>query len=340
MNFGDGLYGGMWVDGMYSAGFFEDDVRKVVEQGLACIPARSEYGLLIRDVLDWTQQEHDWRKVWKRIQDKWDINDPCPDGALRPFNIDAKINGAYIALALLCGDGDFDKTMEIAIRCGQDTDCNPSTAAGVLGVIKGFNAIPEKWKSGIAAIADRKFDFTQSSYNDICRSTLNRALKIVCLAGGKVVNNEVFVPYQTPKPARLEQWDMGVPSKRIGLDDPAWSWKGNWVADMRGETKKWRAGMIATSPGAEAELTFTGSALALVGELSESGGRADVFLDGKKARGIDAYADSKTHDNDLWHVYSLKPRQHTVRIVWRDSAHERSMGKKVLISEAVAYAPK
>ena len=39
----------------------------------------------------------------------------------------------YIALALLCGEGDFDKTMEIAIRCGQDTDCNPSTAAGVLG---------------------------------------------------------------------------------------------------------------------------------------------------------------------------------------------------------------
>ena len=38
MNYGDGLYGGMFVCGMYSAAFFESDPRKVVEAGLACIP--------------------------------------------------------------------------------------------------------------------------------------------------------------------------------------------------------------------------------------------------------------------------------------------------------------
>ena len=42
--------------------------------------------------------------------------DPCPEGALKPFNIDAKLNGAYIALGLLYGDGDFGKTIEIATR--------------------------------------------------------------------------------------------------------------------------------------------------------------------------------------------------------------------------------
>ena len=33
MNYGDGLYGGMFVCGMYAAAYFESDPRKVVEAG-------------------------------------------------------------------------------------------------------------------------------------------------------------------------------------------------------------------------------------------------------------------------------------------------------------------
>ena len=51
MNYGDGVYGGMFVCGMYSAAFLENDVRKITEAGLACIPAQSEYAKLIRDLL-------------------------------------------------------------------------------------------------------------------------------------------------------------------------------------------------------------------------------------------------------------------------------------------------
>ncbi len=341
MNYGDGLYGGLWLNGMYCAAFFQSDIRQVVAQGLECIPAKSEYRMLIQDVLDWTLVEKDWRKVWRRIQDKWDKNDPCPDGALKPFNIDAKINGAYIALGLLLGEGDFEKTMEIAIRSGQDSDCNPSTAAGVLGVIKGFNAIPDQWKSGIAAIADRKFDYTQSSYNDICRATLARALKVIQLAGGQVVVGHVYIPYQKAKPAKLEQWDMGVPDKRVDLKSSAWTWKGSWPDDMRGEPgKQWRVGVAAITPGCEVAFTFTGSAVALVGDYTDAGGRADVYLDGKRMQDIDAYAAACTHDNDLWHAYGLKNRQHVVRIVTRGDADARSTGHKIPLNEAVVYRPR
>ncbi len=337
MNYGDGLYGGMWLDGMYAAAFFESDIRKVVRQGLGSIPARSQYGLLIADVLNWTQEEPDWRKVWQRIEDKWDKNDPCPDGALRPFNIDAKINGAYIALALLCGGGDFERTMEIAIRSGQDTDCNPSTAAGVLGVIAGYQAIPDKWKSGIPRLADRKFDFTQSSYNDICRATVSRALRLVQMAGGKLTDTDVLVPYQTPAAPKLEQWDMGIPSARLDTGAPAWRMTGPWQEQLAEKPKR-RTGLSATAPGAEGELTFSGSAVAIVGEYSEFGGRADVFLDGRKSeRGIDAYAAPITHDNDLWHAYGLKSGRHVLKIVTRSDADPRSKGSRLVLSEAIVY---
>ena len=41
MNYGDGLYGGQFVSGMYAEAFFEDDPMKIVEAGLKCIPPRA-----------------------------------------------------------------------------------------------------------------------------------------------------------------------------------------------------------------------------------------------------------------------------------------------------------
>jgi len=337
MNYGDGLYGGMFISGMYTAAFFETDVRRVVERGLACLPRESGYARVIRDVLDWSASDpDDWKKVWQLVQDKWDRDDNCPDGALRPFNIDAKINGAYIALGLLYGKGDFGRTIEIATRAGQDSDCNPSTAGGILGVMLGYSGIPEAWKSGIPAIAEVKFQYTQSSLNDICRSTLNRALKLVQKAGGKLEDEWVVIPEQTPKAAPLEQWEMGVPDARVGPDDPAWTFKGfsrSQAAAGGGESVR----MQASGAGAEAVLAFTGVAVAIVGDLVENGGRADVYLDGKRLHPIDAYAARRTHDNDLWHVSGLQQKAHTLRILTRGDADPRATGKAVAILEAVVY---
>ncbi len=324
MNYGDGLYGGMFVCGMYSAAYFETDPRKVTEAGLACIPAQSEYGRLIRDLLAWHQQyPNDWRRVWQLVQDKWDKNDACPDGALAPFNIDAKLNGAYIAFGLLFGNGDFEKTMEISTRCGQDSDCNPSSAAGVLGVVLGYDRIPEKFRAGIPGLADKKFSYTDYSFNDIVKSTETRALEVIRGAGGKVTDTQVVIPYRAPKAPRLEQWSPGIPDRRIDTADASWSWKGNWVDD--------KGAKVSQSAGNEATLKFNGVAVAVTGALTQQGGRAEVYLDGKKVGMADAYIVENTHDNVLWNVYGLKPGEHTVRFV------TRSKGRQVSIQGAVIY---
>jgi hypothetical protein len=51
MNYGDGLYGGQFVAGMYAEAFFEDDMEKIVRSGLKCIPKGSQYYECISDVL-------------------------------------------------------------------------------------------------------------------------------------------------------------------------------------------------------------------------------------------------------------------------------------------------
>jgi len=313
----------MFFGAMYAAAFFETDPHRVVEQGLLAIPAESGYARLVRDVLSWHAQDPaDWRKTWHLIEEKWNRHDLCPDGALAPFNIDARINGAYVVLGLLYGDGDFGKTLEISTRAGQDSDCNPSSAAGILGVILGYERIPLKWRSRIPALADTKFEFTSYSLNEIVGSTLARAEKVIVAAGGTVMPDHVLIPVQLPQAPPLEQWDPGVPIARVEFNAPGWS--------RRGASGEWE----------EASVSFEGTGVAIVGAMSQEGGRADVYVDGGKAGEIDAWIPERTHDNDYWHRTGLVNGRHTVRIVRRADADSRSKGRRLQIERAIVYGPR
>jgi hypothetical protein len=339
MNYGDGIYGGMFVGCMYSAAFFEKDPRHVVEAGLACIPAKSPYGLLVADLLTWSRQyPTDWKKVWHLIEDKWDRRDPCPEGALQPFNIDAKLNGSYIALGLLYGNRDFGRTIEIATRAGQDSDCNPSSAGGILGVMLGYRAIPDEWKGGIEAIADQKFRFTDFSFHTIVESTEKRAVALVKQAGGRVEGETLFVKTQKAKAPKLEVWDdYGSPSERVPVTDPRWAFKGNWNADAgrRGDS----GSRVATEKGAEVTLSFQGSGAIVVGSYLANGGKLDAHLDGKFDRTLDVYSDERSSrpNEAIWHGFGLKNGAHTVRLVVRGETYPGSSGTAVAITDAVLF---
>jgi hypothetical protein len=180
--YGDGVYGGQFVSGMYTEAFFEKDPDRVIRAGLRCIPKDSQYYQCISDVLRWHSKYPDnWMKVWSLVDQKYRVNPVnrrflCSD-ANDPLDIDAKINGAYVVMGLLYGQGDPDKTIVIAARCGQDSDCNPSTAAGILFTSIGFRNLPEKFK--VALDSSRKF--AQTSYNfptliDVCESIARQAV--------------------------------------------------------------------------------------------------------------------------------------------------------------------
>ena len=230
MNYGDGVYGGMFVAGMYAAAYFEsEDVGHVVRAGLACIPRESLYHKCIADVIRWhAEHPDDWRATWRKIEEKWQDDIDCWPG--HPFNIDARLNGAYIAVGLLYGDGDFMKTLEIATRCGQDNDCNPSNAAGVLGCMKGFAALGEDLTGGIARIEDTHFAHTDYSFKTLIPACQRMTERIVQRVGGEVLEDAYFFPVQSPRPpAKLEQWEdqmpalvLVVPEEQVKAWDPAW----------------------------------------------------------------------------------------------------------------------
>jgi hypothetical protein len=338
MNHGDGLYGGMFFAGMYAAAFFEADPHAVVVTGIRSIPEKSGYARVIQDVLaGYRKHPDDWKATWREITQRWDRDDPCPDGAHEAFNIDARLNGAFVVLGLLYGRGDFARTLDVATRAGQDSDCNPSSALGILGVLLGYDRIPDVWKAGIPRIATTRFDYTTHSFESIVASTLSRAYKVVTAAGGTVTATEIVVPLQGPLAPPLEQWVVDPPTKRLEHDDPAWSWSPDWPeAPRKGRRSDGRA-RVATTAGAEATFRFTGTGVALVGTMTQAGGRADVFLDGQKAGEIDAYIVPNTNDNDLWHVTGLASGEHALRVVTRADRDPRSTGTEVVVERAIVY---
>lgn len=208
MNYGDGVYGGMVLAAMYTAAFTERDPEKIVRAGLAVVPPQSETAKAFRDLLRlYHENPSDWKKTWTAFNKLWDEHDePCPDGRGKPFNIDAFVNGAYVAIGLLYGGGDFKRTVEIATACGQDSDCNASSSAGILGTVLGYDKLPADWRAALEKIKDGKFSFTNYSFESICDSTLKRAKQNIVREGGEVEKGEVEIAVQKPRPAPLEVW--------------------------------------------------------------------------------------------------------------------------------------
>ena len=220
MNYGDGLYGGQFMSCMYSEAFFETDVQKLVEAGLACIPPGSQYAGAIRDVLAWWKQNPgDWQVTWNRINTKYQINPgyrrfSCTDANVgASFDIDAKINGAYVVLGMLYGNGDLLKSMQISMRAGQDSDCNPASTGGVLFTRLGFSQLPADFTNGLDR--SQKWDFTSYNFDaliDVCEKL---ARQVVLQEGGRIEKDAsgadvLVIPVRQPQPGPLEQsWQPG-----------------------------------------------------------------------------------------------------------------------------------
>jgi hypothetical protein len=204
MNYGDGVYAGMAVAAMYTEAFFESNPRKLAEYSLRAIPSESGYAKMVRDVLDLHQRYPDWTDAWKKLEPRWGRK----DGEL-VSGVDVRINGAYIYVGLLYGEGDFWKSMNISMRCGRDSDCNPSNVAGILGTVSGLQGIPDKW----AILRDLPIENraiqdiypAMISWDDIVDATVEVGKWNILQNGGYIENEMFYIPFQTPISSPLEQ---------------------------------------------------------------------------------------------------------------------------------------
>lgn len=211
MNYGDGWYGGVFIGAMYSLAFVCDDIPTVVTEALKTIPEGTKFHSCISDAIRfWKKYPDDWKQCWFEVQKLHNNEVGCPEGVWNSFNIDAAMNSVHVVLGLLYGNGDFGKTMEISTRCGDDSDCNPASSAGILGVMYGYDAIPEEWKGGVAKIADMPFPYTTLSLNRLCDLNMELVAELSTRGGGKVEDGTYTFITQKPEAVRYEQSFEGI----------------------------------------------------------------------------------------------------------------------------------
>jgi hypothetical protein len=347
MNYGDGVYGGIFVAALYAEAFFETDLNLIIEKALLSLPSASDYYKIVKDVIKLhNQYPADWEASWKELEAKWGDVDIC--GAGSPFNIDAKLNGAYIVMGLLYGEGDPVKTLEISTRCGQDSDCNPSNALALLGVIKGFKGLPVEMQQGVKSLGDSLFIHTSYSFNSAVASTYMYANDLITKNGGYTGDKNIMIKVQDPVAPELEvAFPDVVFDKRISVfERGVWKMKGKWntyeVTGRDGQEQK--QSIWSDKAGDELEISFNGTGISLTGNWLRNGGKADIYIDGNQNRTIDTYYyfANQEHTESIWHVLNLKPGDHTVRLVVKGEKRPESTGSRVYITSATIFktAPK
>lgn len=164
---------------MYSAAFFEKEVGKLVAMAVKALPPDSPYTRGMLDVIKWHDLHADWRTTRKLIHENYYeyVDDyKVPD----PY-LSAVVNGLCGVMAILYGEGDFLKTVSIAVSAGYDCDNQAATCGGLLGIINGSNGIPSEL---LLALPSRKnwelpFNDTYINYSRDNLPNYNRISDIV-----------------------------------------------------------------------------------------------------------------------------------------------------------------
>lgn len=158
----EGVYATAFCAALESVAFVCSDVRELLDIAATYLPETSA----CRDAVDIARSSYaegvDYFTCRQRILMKYtsafgvghsrlgEVKDEFV-GSERP-GYDAPAHVGFIALSLLYGDGDFEKTICIATNCGEDTDCTAATVGAVYGIIYGDKAMPEKWMKPLGGI--------------------------------------------------------------------------------------------------------------------------------------------------------------------------------------------
>lgn len=206
MNYGDGVYGGVFITAMHAAAYTAESIDEIIEAGLAVIPEGTKFKTLLNEVMDNYRAGDTWEENWEKIEANWCADDRCLELAGPVQNIDAKLNSAYVLIGLLYGEGDLANTIIISGRCGQDSDCNPSSAASILGNFYGASEIHQKYTR---ALDRENINFSYTSYNFSEVVDINfKLMKEVLLTNGAVCEDGVWtIPVDTEyTQVPFEQW--------------------------------------------------------------------------------------------------------------------------------------
>ena len=165
----NGVYGAMWAAALVAAAFAERDMERALASALAVIPARSRLAEALRDVAAMHDDALEWASAREVLERR--------HGHLSPVH--TINNAAVVAAALLWGEGDFTRTIGLAVQGGWDTDCNGATAGSAFGAMHGAGTLPARWTEPLEdRVATALSGVEDARISDLARRTAVQAARL------------------------------------------------------------------------------------------------------------------------------------------------------------------
>ena len=138
----NGIYGEMFAAAMISVAAVTADAEDIIMGGLSQIPYTSRLYEEILSVLNGFKNGISQKEIFNTIHRKYD--ECTGHGWCHTIP-----NAMIVAASLLYGNGDYGKSICMAVETGFDTDCNGATVGSILGMANGIESIPEYWTKPI-----------------------------------------------------------------------------------------------------------------------------------------------------------------------------------------------
>ena len=234
-NEGFSVHAAQFYAAMYAAAAMESDVVTIINDGLAVVPPSSRTHEVIDAVLAFRSNQADrtdpnaWRACQTMLHDDYGSTASIK-GRFVSWP-ESTVNVGLTTMALLYGGGDFQKTVDIGVLGGYDADCNPATAAGVLGMMKGYQGLGA---SGGGILAELKTitgdtSYTPSDNYNVLGSatTVSQVAQLfqaaaemqIVAAGGLIVgegSDKVYILPDDVEPTPIDKPNPGGPAGLVG----------------------------------------------------------------------------------------------------------------------------
>lgn len=198
------VYAEQFLAVIESMAFVENDMNKLISIGMSYIPKNSKLYKCFETIIKLYNEKEDWLSARKVVLNKYS----------HPDFTNVVQNLGFVLIALLWGQCDMRKTINIALKCGYDTDCTCASAASVVGIINGFNGLGAEITDLINDyfICGVDVELSSDSIKDLAKETAEFALK--------TPNYDVMfenAPTEPKRPENFTGFDIEYPTEE-GLE--------------------------------------------------------------------------------------------------------------------------
>lgn len=167
----NGIYGEMYVSAMIAIAAVTDNIKDIIYGGLAQIPATSRLYEQVTRLIERYDAGVTQEECFADIHEVW--NDMSGHDWCHTIS-----NALIVTAALLYGNGDYGKSICMAVETGFDTDCNGATVGSIIGMRNGEHGIDEYWKAPTNGILDTTiFGAEKSEISKLVEKTMEHLPK-------------------------------------------------------------------------------------------------------------------------------------------------------------------